>query len=60
MAQYPFNRETGEINLPDNIVKELKKLLAKDDLGKIEALRRTVSMTGAGLKVSKDYLDSLI
>jgi len=54
---YPYNKKTNTILLPDEIVADLKFLILAGN--KIEALKRVAEMTGAGLRVSKDYVDGL-
>jgi ribosomal protein L7/L12 len=54
---YPYNKRTDTIALPPEIEKELRQLVLSGN--KIEAMRRVLKLTGAGLRVSKDYLDSL-
>jgi ribosomal protein L7/L12 len=54
---YPYNKRTDTITLPPEIEKELRQLVLSGN--KIEAMRRVLKLTGAGLRVSKDYLDSL-
>ena len=54
---YPVNKKTGKIELPDDIVADLKFLMLVGR--KPEALKRVAELTGAGLRISKDYIDSL-
>jgi hypothetical protein len=54
---YPINKKTGKIELPDDIVADLKFLILVGR--KPEALKRVAELTGAGLRISKDYIDSL-
>ncbi|MBI5954038.1 MAG: hypothetical protein HY865_20470 [Chloroflexi bacterium] len=54
---YPINKKTGKIELPDDIVADLKFLMLVGR--KPEALKRVAELTGAGLRISKDYIDSL-
>lgn len=54
---YPINKKTGKIELPDDIVADLKFLMLVGR--KPEALKRMAEFTGAGLRISKDYIDSL-
>lgn len=55
---YPFDPKTNTIHLPPEIDKELKSLLQASD--KIAAVKRVADLTGAGLRMSKDYVDDLI
>ena len=54
---YPYNKKTNTILLPDEIVADLKFLILADN--KVEALKRVAELTGAGLRVSKEYVDGL-
>jgi len=54
---YPINRKTGKIELPDDIVADLKFLMLVGR--KPEALKLVAELTGAGLRISKDYIDGL-
>jgi hypothetical protein len=54
---YPYDKKTGKIELPEDVVADLKFLLLVGR--KPEALKRVTELTGAGLRVSKDYLDGL-
>jgi HEAT repeat protein len=54
---YPFDQKTGKIELPEDVIAELKSSL---DIGnKPAAVKRVVELTGAGLRTSKDYVDAL-
>lgn len=53
---YPYNEKVG-IRLPDSIEREIKALVKSGR--KIQAVQRVLQLTGAGLKVSKDYVDKL-
>lgn len=54
---FPFDKKTNTIHLPDDIVTDLKFLILAGN--KVEALKRVAELTGAGLRVSKDYVDGL-
>jgi ribosomal protein L7/L12 len=54
---YPPNKGTEKITLPPQVEQELRQLVQSGK--KIEAVQRVVHLTGAGLKISKDYVDSL-
>ncbi len=54
---YPVDKKTGKIELPEDIVAELKFLMLVGR--KPEALKRVTELTGAGLRTSKDYIDGL-
>jgi hypothetical protein len=55
---YPYNRETRKINLPKNIENEIYQMAIK--LDKPKAIKKVTELTGAGLRVSKDYVDNLL
>ncbi|MEM7536783.1 MAG: hypothetical protein AAF639_31680 [Chloroflexota bacterium] len=54
---YPYDKTTNTIRLPKKIVRELRRLLNKGQ--KPQAMKRVAKLTGAGLRVSKDYVDEL-
>ena len=54
---FPYNERTNTINLPAQIERELRGLVSTGK--KVEAMKRVLSLTGAGLRVSKDYVDKL-
>ena len=54
---YPPSKGTGKITLPHQVEQELRQLVQSGK--RIEAVQRVVHLTGAGLKISKDYVDSL-
>jgi ribosomal protein L7/L12 len=54
---FPYNIRTHTISLPAQIERELRRLVSTGH--KVEALKRVISLTGAGLRVSKDYVDTL-
>jgi ribosomal protein L7/L12 len=54
---YPYDQRTDTITLPPEIEKELRQLVMSGNI--ILAVQRVRELTGAGLKVSKDYVDSL-
>ena len=49
--------KTGKICLPKKIEGELRELVLAGN--KVEVVKRVTRLTGAGLRVSKDYVDSL-
>ena len=55
---YPYNRETKKINLPKNIEDEIYQMAIKGD--KPKAIKKVTELTGAGLRISKDYVDNLL
>ena len=54
---YPYDRKTKTITLPDEILADLKFLLLVGN--KVAAVKRVAELTGAGLRMSKDYVDGL-
>ena len=54
---FPYNAKTHTISLPAQIERELRRLVSTGN--KVEAMQRVISLTGAGLRVSKDYVDQL-
>jgi ribosomal protein L7/L12 len=54
---YPYDKETNTISLPPKINKKLKRLILKGN--KVEAVKQVTKLTGAGLRLSKDYVDDL-
>ena len=54
---YPYDKKTNTIHLPGKIVADLKFLILAGN--KVEALKRVAELTGAGLRMSKDYVDGL-
>ncbi len=56
-AAYPYDKRTNTIKLPQEVQVELRGLISVGK--KIEAVQRVVHLTGAGLKLSKDYVDNL-
>ena len=54
---FPYDTQTDVIRLPHDIKEELRRLVLTGK--KVEAVKRVTELTGAGLRVSKDYVDSL-
>ena len=54
---YPYDERTNKIELPAKVEKELLRLLSTGN--KAEAVKRVTRLTGAGLRISKDYVDTL-
>jgi ribosomal protein L7/L12 len=54
---YPYEKKTNSIQLPDDVVADLKFFLLVGN--KPAAVKRVAELTGAGLRMSKDYVDSL-
>jgi len=55
---YPYDRKTDKINLPNEIIADLKFLLLAGN--KVVAVQRMAELTGAGLRMSNDYVDALL
>ena len=55
---YPYDTKTNAIRLPSDIQEELRRLVLAGS--KAEAVKRVTELTGAGLRVSKDYVDCLV
>ena len=56
--QYPYDQTTDTIELPKKVEKRLRRLVLAGN--KVEAVKQVTRLTGAGLRVSKDYVDSLV
>jgi len=54
---FPYDSKTNAIVLPYEIESELRYLVLTGQ--KVEAVKRVTQLTSAGLRVSKDYVDSL-
>jgi len=54
---FPYDPQTNTITLPYEIESELRHLVMTGR--KVEAVKRVTQLTGAGLRVSKDYVDGL-
>ena len=55
---FPYDAKTQVIRLPHTIEEELRHLILTGK--KVEAFRLVTELTGAGLRVSKDDVDSLV
>ncbi len=55
--EYPYDRKRNKIQLPPEIVEDLKFTLFTGN--KPAAVKRVAELTGAGLRLSKDYVDDL-
>ncbi len=58
LPAYPYDPKTNTIHLPTHIEEELRSLVLSGH--KVQAVKRVTELTGAGLRVSKDYVDNLI
>src|SRR5512145_3179096 len=54
---YPYDKQTQTIHLPDEIATEVNILWRSGKHS--DALKRVMELTGAGLAISKSYLDGL-
>lgn len=54
---FPYDPTTNTIQLPRHVEKELRQLVLAGN--KVEAVKRVAYLTGAGLRISKDYVDRL-
>jgi len=54
---YPVNKKTGKIELPEEVIADLKFFLLAGN--KAAAVKRVVELTGATLRMSKDFVDGL-
>jgi len=54
---YPVNKKTGKIELPEDVIADLKFFLLVGN--KPAAVKRVCELTGVGLRESKDFVDSL-
>ena len=54
---YPINKKTGKIELPEDVIADLKFFLLVGN--KPAAIKRVCELTGVGLRISKDYVDGL-
>ena len=54
---FPYEAQTDAIHLPHDVEEVLRHLVLTGK--KVEAFKRVIELTGAGLRVSKDYVDSL-
>ena len=55
--KYPYNKKTGKITLPEEVESEIRQLA---EAGKVPlAVQKVLELTGAGLRISKEYVDTL-
>jgi ribosomal protein L7/L12 len=54
---YPVNKKAGKIELPEDVIADLKFFLLVGN--KPAAVKRVCELTGAGLRTSKDFVDGL-
>ena len=53
--KYPYDKKTGEIKLPPELELEIANIVKSGDV--VAAMRKVMDLTGAGLKISKEYVD---
>jgi hypothetical protein len=53
---YPYDKRTEKITLPPEIEQEIRQLVQSGR--KVEAVQRVLRLTGASLRISKDYADT--
>ena len=57
IAPFPYDRNTKKIALPAKEKKKLRRLVLSGK--KPAAIKRVAQLTGANLRISKDYVDAL-
>ena len=55
---YPYDKSTDTVSLPPALAEEI--LHTASTKGTPVAMKKVMDLTGAGLKVSKDYIDGLL
>jgi hypothetical protein len=55
---YPYDKSTDTISLPPALEKDILNLASEK--GVPIAMKKAMELTGAGLKVSKNYIDNLL
>ncbi len=54
---YPYDKATDTITLPADIEARIRSIATND---KVDAVEQVTLLTGAGLRVSKRYVDGLL
>ena len=54
LPKYPFDKSTGEIKLPHNVLHELFHICR--EIGEDEAVRRVIELTGADRNTAKVFV----
>lgn len=54
---YPYDKKTKTITLPKEVEKEILRIISGGN--KVEAVKQVTRLTGAGLRISKNYVDKL-
>jgi hypothetical protein len=55
---FPYDAKTNMGRLPPSVEDDMRRLVSTGRL--VEAVKRVTELTGAGLRVSKDYVDNLV
>ena len=55
---FPYDKDTDTITLPPEKERAIRRLISAGK--KVEAVKKVLNLTGAGLKASKDYVDDLV
>jgi len=56
--RFPYDKKTKTITLPADVDREIYQLAVKE--GKPQAVKKVTELTGAGLRISKNYVDELL
>ena len=56
--KYPYDKKTGEIKLPPELELEIANIVKSGDV--VGAMRKVMDLTGAGLKISQEYVASIV
>jgi hypothetical protein len=54
---YPYDKHSNMISLPPEVKQEIQHLVMQGR--RPEALKKVANLTGASLRISKDYIDDL-
>ena len=57
-VKYPYDKHTGTISLPEHLEDEVRQIAVQE--GRPKAIKKVGELTGAGLRVSKNYVDYLL
>ncbi|MFC1716351.1 hypothetical protein ACFL6S_21950 [Candidatus Poribacteria bacterium] len=55
---YPYDKRANTISLPAEVEKEIRQIALTES--KSQAVKKVTYLTGAGLRVSKDYVANLL
>lgn len=56
--RFPYDKKTKTITLPVDVTQKIYQLALKE--GKPKAVKKVTELTGAGLRISKNYVDALL